>query len=116
MSFDTSILDAAIIRRRAKQERRRLALLNDVLRLLDHRAAQFGIRRAYLFGSIIRPGHFGDLSDVDIGVEALSPAQYCSALAVFSTELGCKVDLVELDQCHFAAKVRREGVVWMPSA
>lgn len=116
MVFDTSILDAALARRQADEEQERQVLLARVLGLLDELAPSYGIQRAYVFGSLTIPNRFGPYSDVDIAVEQIDLALFFEAMAKFSAVLGREVDLVELSQCHFADKVRREGIRWSLSA
>jgi len=115
MAFDTSTLDAALEKRRAANERERQFLLSKLLRLLDELAAEYGVRHAYIFASITMPGRFGPRSDVDIAVEQIDSARFFEAMSKFSFHIKRQVDLVELNKCHFAAKVRREGVRWMRS-
>jgi predicted nucleotidyltransferase len=116
MAFDTSVLDVALARRCANNERQRRALLTKVLHLLDKLALPYGIKKAYVFGSLTITGRFGPHSDVDIAVEQIDEAQFFEVMSKFSTELGHEVDLIELSKCHFADKIRREGIQWMQSA
>ncbi|MCP4360653.1 MAG: nucleotidyltransferase domain-containing protein [Chloroflexi bacterium] len=109
------MLDAALKERRAANERERQLLLTRVLHLLDELAPQYGIRRAYIFGSVAMLGRFGPHSDVDIAVEQIDPARFFEAISKFSFYVKREVDLVELSKCHFADKIRREGVRWMQS-
>ena len=112
MAFDTSVLDNALAARRAKLESERQLLLQTTLNLLDQHAEQFGIRRAYLFGSLIEPGRFNETSDVDIAIEQIAPEQFFTAISQFSTALGRNVDIIHLKQCHFAHKIRERGLLW----
>ncbi len=112
MAFDTSILDAALARRRAKHEQERRELLARLLRLLDKLAPDYGIKKAYIFGSITIPGRFGPHSDVDIAVEQISQTRFLEAMSQFSTLLGREVDLIELSKCHFDYRIREKGIVW----
>jgi len=112
MAFDTSVLDDALARRRAKLENERQRLLETALNWLDQHAAQFGIRRAYLFGSLTQPGRFDENSDVDIAIEQIDPEQFFEAMSKFSTALRRNVDLVELSKCHFAHRIREKGILW----
>ncbi|RMF26694.1 MAG: nucleotidyltransferase domain-containing protein [Chloroflexi bacterium] len=112
MGFDTSLWDKVLARRRAALERERRALLDRVLRLLDEHGARYGIRRAYIFGSITRPGCFMETSDVDIGVEEIDPERFCEAIGHFASFLGREVDLIELQRCPFAHRIRERGILW----
>jgi len=112
MAFDTYLLDEALSRSRAAREEARQAALARVLRLLRELGPQYNIRRAYVFGSICHPGRFTKDSDVDIAVEPLDPETFFAAMSAFALALGREVDLVELDKCHFAHRVREEGIKW----
>lgn len=112
MAFDTYLLDQALARSRAVREEERQATLASVLRLLGELGPQYNIRRAYVFGSVCRPGCFTPDSDVDIAIEPLDPESFFAAMSAFALALGREVDLVELDQCHFAHRVREEGIEW----
>ena len=112
MAFDTSILDEALAQRRAAYEQKCQTRLAEVLQLLDELAPGYGIQQAYVFGSLAQPGRFKPTSDIDIAVEQIDSGRFFEAAGQLSMRLGCEVDLVELKHCHFADKIRREGVVW----
>jgi predicted nucleotidyltransferase len=112
MAFDTFLLDEALARRRAGQEQDRQKTLADTLRLLDELGSRYQLHRAYVFGSVNRPGRFRPESDVDIAVESIEPEHFFTAMSAFATALGREVDMVELDKCHFAHRIRKEGVEW----
>jgi predicted nucleotidyltransferase len=115
MAFDTSILDRALAQRQATYEKKRQEKLAQVLQLLDELAPDYGIQQAYLFGSLTIPGRFRPTSDVDIAVEQIDPSRFFEAAGKFSARLGCEVDLIELSKCHFADKIRQEGIQWIQS-
>ncbi|MFQ6100784.1 MAG: nucleotidyltransferase family protein [Anaerolineae bacterium] len=112
MAFDTYLLDEALARRRTVLEQERQAALSDVLCLLAELGPRYSIRRAYIFGSLTRPGHFTEHSDVDIAVELMEPEHFFAAISTFAAALGREVDLVELDKCHFAHRIRERGIEW----
>ena len=112
MAFDTSVLDAAVAQQQAARERRRQAVLDQVIHLLDQLGPEHGIRQAYIFGSVTRRGHFNEHSDVDIAVEQIAPAQFFDAMGALSMALQRDVDLVDLRKCLFADRVRDEGIQW----
>lgn len=64
---------------RAEREARRLAALEAARQaVLDCVPGYPSVRRAYLFGSVVRPGAFRQDSDVDIAVEGIGVAEYFS--------------------------------------
>ena len=72
MPFDTSVLDAALARRRANFEQQRQQLLAKALALLDELGPGFGVKQAYLFGSLVTPGRFAPESDIEL-IETFKP-------------------------------------------
>jgi len=72
------------------------------------------IRRAYLFGSVLRPGALRSTSDIDVAIEGRLEAEEYFALwrQLEQAVVSWPVDLVELDQeVPFAARVREQGEV-----
>jgi len=74
------------------------------------------VRRAYLFGSVIRPGAMRATSDVDIALEAaldaaLDAETYFAVWRALERAAGpWELDVIELGpEVHFAARVRAEG-------
>lgn len=112
MTFDTHLLDAAIARQRARREQDRQQLLAEVMRLMDELGPRHGISQAYIFGSLVRPGSFHEQSDVDIAVEEIAAADFFDFMSALSMALEREVDLVELDKCHFAHRIRSDGIKW----
>ena len=72
------------------------------------------VQRVYLFGSVIRPGAFRSLSDVDIAVEGeLSAEDYFALWRELDRAVpDWQIDLVELGRdVFFADRVREAGEV-----
>jgi len=113
--FPTPLLDARRAQRRAQNEADRQRLLRTALRWLQDHGWQFGFDRGYLFGSITQPGRFTEYSDLDVAVETFKGEVSLGMSSYLMTDLDRDVDLVPLDRCHFAAKIRREGILWIAS-
>ena len=116
MPFDTSVLDKAIAQRSRRLENERKILVAQTFALLDAHSRQFGIRSAYIFGSVARPRRFHEHSDVDIAIETSRPELLTEAIGGFSSLLERDVDLVDLSAVPFADRIRREGVPWTPKS
>lgn len=116
MPFDTSVLDEAIERRSKRLEKERKRLLAQTVSLLDKHCCHFGIRSAYIFGSLAQPRRFREHSDVDIAIETSRPELLTEAIGRFSSLLERDVDLVDLSAVPFADRIRREGVPWTPKS
>ena len=112
MSFNTELLDRAIAKRRHNQEQKRQEILAQVINWLETVGSQQGIERAYIFGSLTRPGDFTEASDVDIAISGELPEEFCTLMSLLSTTLGREVDLISLEKCHFSDRIRDRGILW----
>jgi predicted nucleotidyltransferase len=65
-----------------------------------------------LFGSLTCPYHFTERSDIDVAVEKLAPDAFFQVMATLSEALERDVDLIELSKCHFAPRIREQGLLW----
>ena len=112
MPFETYLLDAALAHRREDNEKQQLAAVERITQWLESEGSRYGIDKAYLFGSVVRPYRFTERSDVDIAVERIEPDHFFGAMAALSEVLEREVDLVELSKCHFAHRIRQQGILW----
>jgi predicted nucleotidyltransferase len=108
-------LDALRARDRRVRELRRArarAVRSRLPELVQRLAAEFGIGRVVLFGSLLTSELYED-SDVDLAVAGLAASAYWRALDVACTVLGVPVDLVPLEEASsaLAERVAREGEV-----
>jgi predicted nucleotidyltransferase len=110
--FPTPELDRILQERNLQQERERLSLLEKTREWLDLHATEYEIDRAYLFGSITRSGKFHPRSDVDIAVESISSEHHFIAISKLTEYLERDVDIILLKNCHFAHRIREEGLLW----
>lgn len=115
MSFDTSVLDQALEERRAEREERRRIMLARVTAALEEVAPLFAVKRAYIFGSLAKPGRYHELSDVDIAVEWPGKGDFFDLAAEVSRLLGQDIDILPLNRIPFADKIKREGILWEPA-
>ncbi len=73
----------------------------------------FGATRVVVFGSLLRPGAFGLLSDVDIAVWGIQPQDTFRAMnAVADLDEEIEVNLVDVRTCHASILqvIESEGV------
>lgn len=110
--FPTPLLDQKIAERKIVNEADRQHLLQEARLWLEQNAIRFGFQQGYLFGSMTQPGRFSQFSDLDLAVDSLKHGDPFGLISYLSTHLNRDVDLVPLDQCHFADKIRQMGVVW----
>jgi predicted nucleotidyltransferase len=111
-TFPTPLLDALHAQRRAQAELARQQVLQSALKWLTEQGHRFGITQGYLFGSVTQPGKFSPHSDVDLAVESFEQGDPFGLSSYLSLHLNRDVDIVPLDQCHFAPKIRATGQVW----
>jgi len=71
-----------------------------------------GCKEIILFGSLSN-GRFGKFSDIDLAVSGISPGAYFRTVAVLSSMVGWKVDLVAIDYVSkdFAQRIRKRGKI-----
>ena len=111
-SFTTSKLDQILGDRSLQNERERQGLLRKVMKWLDEYGWQHGIQTAYIFGSLTRPQRFHQNSDIDIAVEQINPDDFFSVISLISEATEREVDVIELNKCHFANRIRQSGILW----
>jgi predicted nucleotidyltransferase len=69
-----------------------------------------GCKEIILFGSL-SDGTFDRFSDIDLAISGISPQSYFKAVAVLSSLIGLKVDLVMMDYIskEFEKRIRKQG-------
>jgi predicted nucleotidyltransferase len=96
----------------AEREKRRQTALEAAANALNAILPHYSkVRRAYLFGSVVRPGAFRLDSDVDIAVEGVEAADYFALWRDLERAMpDWQVDLRDLAPgTHFAKRVQMEG-------
>jgi predicted nucleotidyltransferase len=105
-------------RKRLAQEESERRMRAKQLRELAHACARrlvqdFGARKVYLFGSLLREDVVHARSDIDLAVEGLEGTRYFEALSAVWKHLpaGIELDLVLLEEAWpgLAERVRAEG-------
>ncbi|MDY7040303.1 MAG: nucleotidyltransferase domain-containing protein [Chloroflexota bacterium] len=117
ITFDVAACRTHLQARQEQQhqarEQRRRAALREVHAAACSILPRFpGVRRAYLFGSVLRPGAMRASSDVDVAIEGKLSAESYFALwrELERAATGWQIDLVELDRNpRFAARVHETG-------
>ncbi len=112
LPFKTDILDEAIANRQETQEQERQKILAQVFQWLETVGSQSGIQQAYIFGSLSRAGDFSQTSDVDIAIPGKLPENFCTLMSFLAATVGREVDFIELERCHFAHRIREQGILW----
>jgi predicted nucleotidyltransferase len=115
-SYITGLVARERQRRRRLRERATQAM--EVARQAANLLRQhYDVTRVRLFGSVLRPEHFHERSDIDLAVEGLPPEAYLRAWALLngsSPDFKCdfEIDLVDRHDClpYIWEAVEREGV------
>ena len=114
--FQTTYLDRILAKQRSQLEQERQSLLDKTIDWLDNYGSQYGIKQAYIFGSITRKNQFTKGSDIDIAIEITNTDYLFSIIGFISEATGKEVDVILLNDCHFANRIRERGIKWMPKS
>ena len=110
------LLRAVIAREAEERERARLNTLKRVIEALKELRKGVTFKRAYIFGSVVKPYMYTSRSDVDIAFEGLEPDKLFYAVAFLSEKIGRDVDVVGLERAdpYLRRKIVEEGLEWKP--
>jgi hypothetical protein len=101
-----------ILKKQDDQEKARIAALQQVEEALHCLEKKYRWDEAYLFGSIVLEGRFRRNSDIDIAVLGLKKFDYYEFIGEISDLLNKRVDVVLLEECHFAQSIKEKGQKW----
>lgn len=110
--FDFSIWKRNLARKEEEREKLRCAVLARLDEALKVLSAKYSWDEIFIFGSVARKGTFHDRSDVDIGIEGLDPLQHYAFVGELSGLLERDVDVVLLEECGFAERIKEKGLKW----
>ena len=101
-------------RRRKTADRNRrfsIQVREDARRIADHLGSRYGVKRVFLFGSILEEEKFNENSDLDMAVVGMKKADFYKALADISQMTEFNIDLKPLEDCaeSFRKRVKEEG-------
>lgn len=101
-------------KKQRKREQLRLEVLDQVDAVLKELAARYTWNEVYLFGSVLQSGKFDQDSDVDLAVAGLPKQGLYRFTAELMDQLGRAVDVVVMEEVHFAKTIIRKGLQWEP--
>ncbi|MEN3185325.1 MAG: nucleotidyltransferase domain-containing protein [Atribacterota bacterium] len=87
-------------------------MLEKLKKALETIAAEIQFDEAYVFGSITKPGRFGNESDIDVEFSGLRHEDFFRMMSFLSMELGWEVTIIQLEGRRLAEKVKTEGIRW----
>jgi predicted nucleotidyltransferase len=95
-----------------KREQLRQRVIEDVFKALGMLHEEVSFKTAYVFGSVIIPHKFWELSDIDIAFEGLERDKLFLAVGYLSRLLQRDVNAVHIEDIHFAEKIGKEAMRW----
>lgn len=111
-AYDTGILDAHLKRRREENETSRARTVRLIMNALPRLAKRYGLREAYIFGSLTKPNGFRKNSDADLAVEGLRNRDYFSLRAELVRLVDREVDIIQLESHPLRKQILASGVRW----
>ncbi len=109
MAFDNRVLDRAIRERRNRLEEERRRLLSRVMEALRDIKDRFGIKEAYIVGSLLDSRRWAEFSDVDVAVAGAS-GHILDIMGQLEEATGKEVDVIDLDRHPNAEAIRVRGL------
>lgn len=102
----------SILKRQADQEEMRIAVIERIKWALRKLKKKYYWDEAYLFGSVAHKGKFRRNSDIDIALSGLNKHEHYAFTGEISDLLDKRVDVVLLEECHFARSIKDKGLKW----
>lgn len=110
MNYSTSLFEQIVAEKAKIGEQKRIALLELVIPKLKEYFSTISVKSLYITGSLIVENRFRERSDIDIAVEGLSEDIYFKTIGDLEEIVDRKVEIIELENCRFAEKIRTTGL------
>ena len=107
MRFSTVLIDQAINRKRNEDEARRLQCIERLFDILRNLSKSVFFEEAYIFGSVVKPHRYSELSDIDIGFTGLKDEDFFKTMSFISGQIGVEVDIIQLEGHRLVEKIMR---------
>ncbi len=111
-TFNTDVLDQCLRRNRAENETNRKRTVRQIMSALPKLAEKYGLREAYVFGSLTKPNGFRRNSDVDLAVEGLRNEDYFALRAELVRAVGREIDILQLERHPWRERILESGIKW----
>ena len=102
----------AIVKKQADQEKMRITVIQQINKALNRLDKKYHWDEVYLFGSVAQKGKFRRNSDIDIAVQGLDKLEHYAFIGEISDLLNKRVDVILLEECHFADSIKERGIKW----
>ena len=96
--------------KKADSEHLRITTLDETKEVLEKVLPDFYVDEVYITGSLLVPYKFSSRSDIDIAVKGLRQEDYFTLLSRLNEYLPRNVELIELENCRFADKIKATGL------
>ena len=110
MTFSTNLFQEIEQQKINDLEKQRQDILKRCIVEIREYFMPLDVTSLYITGSLIIPYRFSSRSDIDIAVEGLPPEIYFSAIFELGEILSRTVEIIELENCRFADKIREDGL------
>ena len=107
--FETAILDRTLKTQREQRNRERIALMGRVVVALRVCRDRYGLREAWIFGSLLFADRWDEMSDVDVAISGGSD-RVLDVMQVVEDAVARDVDVIDLDAHLSADRFRRRGM------
>jgi predicted nucleotidyltransferase len=108
--FSTDLFEEIEKERMEQRESLRIELLEKTRLVLLQVFKNLKVKSVYITGSLAVPNKFFSYSDIDIAAEGISSENYFSVLAKLNELLPRTVELIELESCKFASRIKEKGI------
>ena len=110
MKFSTHMIEKIEYEKHQFLEQKRMDLLQKSIDEIKIYFQLIELDELYITGSILIQNKFNNISDIDIAVKGLSTNLYFKAISELEEKLSRKVEIIELENCSFAEKIRKTGL------
>lgn len=107
--FETDVLDRALKSRRGQRNKERVALIDQVASALRVCREKYGVREAFIVGSLLFFHRWDHKSDVDVAIGGAS-ACVLDVMKVVEDAVKRDVDVIDLDLHMSADHFRQKGM------
>lgn len=107
--FETDILDRTLETQRERRNRERIALIGRVAVALRVCRDRYGLREAWVVGSLLFADRWDERSDVDVAIGGVSD-RVLDVMRVVEDAVARDVDVIDLDLHLSADRFRRRGM------
>ena len=104
------LTEEAYRKKQSEIENNRINLLEYSKTHLFEYFKELQIDELYITGSLITPNKFSNRSDIDIAVSNLGEELYFKTISELEDLFKRKVEIIELENCKFADKIRSTGL------